>query len=125
MISLTSTARAALVSLLQRKNASSDQGLRLNVQKGGCAGLQYAMGVEVKQDGDHLCGDDEARVFIAPEAQEFLEGLTLDYSISLSDSGFKVINPNAERSCGCGTSFEAKGDKEKLEEAEESCDAEA
>jgi len=52
---------------------------------------------------------------------EYLEGMTLDYSISLSDSGFKIINPNAARACGCGTSFEPKkkGNEEHLEEGEE------
>ena len=120
MISITSTAKASLVSLLDRKNAKPSQGLRLSVQKGGCAGLQYSMEVEEKQAGDIEAGDQEARVFIASEALEYLEGMTLDYSISLSDSGFKIINPNASRSCGCGTSFEpkSKGNTEALEQGE-------
>lgn len=125
MITLTQVAQASLTSLLERKSASENEGLRIAVQKGGCAGLQYAMGVEEKQEGDHVCGDEKARVFIAPEAREYLEGMTLDYSISLSDSGFKIMNPNAERACGCGTSFQPKkeGNTESLEQGEE-CESE-
>ena len=108
MITLTQIASASLISLLNRKNATQNQGLRISVQKGGCAGLQYSMAVEEKQEHDITSGSDEARIFIDKGAVEFLEGMTLDYSISLSDSGFKIINPNAARSCGCGTSFEPK-----------------
>lgn len=125
MITLTNVGRASLISLLGRKGAGENVGLRLAVQKGGCAGLQYAMGVEERQKGDVPAGDAEARVFIAPEAVEYLEGMTLDYSISLSDSGFKVINPNASRACGCGTSFEPKKETntDVLEEGE-ACESE-
>jgi len=125
MISLTNVAHASLVSLLNRKNADGNTGLRLDVKKGGCAGLQYAMEVEPKQEGDLLAGDDQARVFVAPEAAQYLQGMTLDYSISLADSGFKIINPNAARSCGCGTSFEPKSDADtsQLEEGD-ACESE-
>ncbi len=122
MIELTQVATASLTSLLKRKGGGTSLGLRLFVQKGGCAGLQYGMKVEDKQEGDLIAGTDEARVFIDPTSLEYLKGMTLDYSISLSDSGFKIINPNAARSCGCGTSFEpAKADTniDQLEEGED------
>ena len=125
MINLTNVAHASLISLLKRKSATSNEGLRLSVQKGGCAGLQYSMNVEAKQEQDLTAGDAEARVYIAQEAKEYLEGMTLDYSISLADSGFKIINPNAARSCGCGTSFEPKkqGNQDSLEQGE-ACESE-
>ena len=125
MITLTNIAKASLASLLQRKEAGPNTGLRISVQKGGCAGLQYSMGVEGRQESDIISGDADARVFVAAEAVEYLEGMTLDYSISLSDSGFKIINPNAARACGCGTSFEPKkkGNEDQLEQGEE-CESE-
>ncbi len=125
MINLTNIAKASLTSLLERKNADNSTGLRLAVKKGGCAGLQYEMGVQPKVEGDIVAGDEQARVFVAQDATEYLEGMTLDYSISLSDSGFKIINPNAARACGCGTSFEAKKETntENLEEGE-ACESE-
>ncbi len=125
MINLTNIAKASLASLLERKNADTSTGLRLAVKKGGCAGLQYSMEVESKAAGDLIAGDDQARVFVAQDAAEYLEGMTLDYSISLADSGFKIINPNAARSCGCGTSFEPKkeADTDNLEDGE-ACESE-
>ncbi len=125
MINLTNIAKASLASLLERKNADTSTGLRLAVKKGGCAGLQYSMEVESKVAGDLIAGDDQARVFVAQDAAEYLEGMTLDYSISLADSGFKIINPNAARSCGCGTSFEPKkeADTDNLEDGE-ACESE-
>ncbi len=66
------------------------------------------MEVEERQEGDLTAGDDNARVYICPSAKDYLAEMTLDYSISLADSGFKIVNPNAARSCGCGTSFEPK-----------------
>jgi len=125
MITLTNVAKASLISLLERKEATKSSGLRLMVKKGGCAGLQYEMKVESKVDGDIVAGDSEARVFIAADAVEYLQNMTLDYSISLSDSGFKIINPNAARACGCGTSFEPQkeSDTENLEEGE-ACESE-
>lgn len=125
MITLTNIAKASLASLLQRKNADSNTGLRISVQKGGCAGLQYSMGVAEKEEGDIVFGDAEARIFVEVKAVEFLEGMTLDYSISLSDSGFKIINPNAARACGCGTSFEPKkkGNETELDQGE-ACESE-
>jgi len=84
MITLTNIAKASLASLLERKDASLDTGLRIAVKKGGCAGLQYEMNVTSKQTDDISAGDEKARVFIAKDAVQFLEGMTLDYSISLS-----------------------------------------
>ena len=106
MISLTSSAAQELSRMLQ-KNPSPTAGLRLAVERGGCAGLQYAMKISEPQTGDaavdHPSG---ARLYVSADSIDFLRGSEIDYSDSLSDSGFKIANPNAARSCGCGTSFE-------------------
>jgi len=111
MITLTSTAVQELKSLLVRKFAAPDEGLRLGIEKGGCAGMQYIMKVDAAQSGDTSLNIDGAVVHIAEDSIPYLEGCEVDYSFSLSDSGFKINNPNASRSCGCGTSFEAVGEE--------------
>ena len=108
MITLTENAVLELKALLQRKGASDTAGLRLGVQRGGCAGLQYTMQVAERCEEDRTIEQDDVRVFLAPDSLDYLRGCHIDYSHDLSDSGFKIVNPTAARSCGCGTSFEAK-----------------
>ena len=106
MITLTPKAAIALKSLLKSKDASPTAGLRLAIERGGCAGLAYTMRVSEAQEGDTTVEADGTQVFISADSLEHLSGSTLDYSDALSDAGFKITNPNAARSCGCGTSFE-------------------
>jgi len=108
MITLTEPAIQELKALLARKEADPEAGLRLGVQRGGCAGLEYTMQVAERQEDDEVVEQSGVRVFLAPDSLEFLRGCHVDFSHDLSDSGFKIVNPNAARSCGCGTSFEPK-----------------
>lgn len=108
MITLTDSAAQELKALLAKKGASATSGLRLGVQRGGCAGLQYTMQVGEPETDDILVEQGGLRVFITPDSGDYLRGCHIDYSHELSDSGFKIVNPNAARSCGCGTSFEAR-----------------
>ncbi len=102
MIQVTENAANALKDLLKEEG----QALRLVIQKGGCAGHQYGMKVDVPQADDEIVETSGGRVVVDPESLTFLQGSVVDYSESLTDSGFKITNPNAARSCGCGTSFE-------------------
>lgn len=111
IITLTQSAVKELTNLLTKNAAPEGHGLRLSVQKGGCAGMQYVMEIGPAQEGDQSIQKDAALVHVDPESFEYLEGCHLIYEYSLSDSGFRVQNPNASRSCGCGTSFEAKGEE--------------
>ena len=106
MIYLTSSAVEHLKSLIADKNAGADTGLRLRVEKGGCAGMQYVMGLDESKMGDEVQTQDGVSIIIDQESLGYLRGCQIDYVDSLSDSGFKLSNPNAARSCGCGTSFE-------------------
>ena len=115
MITLTPKATIALKGLLEQKKASSTAGLRLAIERGGCAGLAYTMRVSEPEEGDTVVESDETRVLIAADSLEHLSGSTLDYSDELSDAGFKITNPNAARSCGCGTSFEPAEEGKKPE----------
>ena len=83
-------------------------GLRLGVLGGGCSGLSYQFKFDVKpRPTDQVLNFDDVKVFIDPKSLVFLEGMTLDWKDSLIQSGFVFENPNAKKSCGCGTSFSA------------------
>jgi iron-sulfur cluster assembly protein len=83
-------------------------GLRLGVQGGGCSGLSYLIKFETQsRANDQVFEFDDVKIFVDPKSLLYLEGLTLDYTESLMQSGFSFQNPNAKKSCGCGTSFTA------------------
>ena len=106
MIQITEQAAKHLRELATEQGAP---GLRLAVEKGGCAGLQYAMSLGGPQAGDEITERDGAVVAVDPESRSHLDGCTIDYTDGLTGTGFRVINPQASRSCGCGTSFEPAG----------------
>lgn len=110
MISLTPRAVEELGKLLASKSNSQQAGLRLAVRRGGCAGWQYEMKVAEPEPGDLIVEKGAARVIVAADSTGKLEGCEIDFSDDLTDAGFKVHNPNAARSCGCGTSFETADD---------------
>lgn len=111
MIHITEAAAEQLRTLLEEREADDGCGLRLAVEKGGCAGLQYAMTLEPAQEDDVVVVAGDARVFIEAGSREYLSGLTLDFSDDLAGAGFRIRNPNAARSCGCGTSFQPAADQ--------------
>jgi iron-sulfur cluster assembly protein len=105
-ILITEKARAELGALLESKAVSATAGLRLGVSKGGCAGWQYEMKVAEPEAGDEIVELGTARVIVAADSLDKLRGCEVDFSDDLTDAGFKIHNPKARRSCGCGTSFE-------------------
>lgn len=111
MISVTAAAARHLQGILDERGASSSEvGLRLLVEKGGCAGLQYTMKIEPAQSTDEVTTHHGLLFMVDAASRAMLDGCELDYVDSLADSGFRVNNPRAVRSCGCGTSFEAASD---------------
>ncbi|HEX4639750.1 MAG TPA: iron-sulfur cluster assembly accessory protein [Chthoniobacterales bacterium] len=107
MITVTDNAVRQLRSLLDARPASEGKGLRVGIAKGGCSGLQYEMSLGDRQPGDEIVGRDGVEFFVDKESAEYLRGATLDYRDGLTGAGFHIENPNAARTCGCGTSFEA------------------
>jgi iron-sulfur cluster assembly accessory protein len=106
MIAVTQNAVKHLRELLESRSAEAHAGLRLAVQRGGCAGMEYAMKVDAPATNDHVFDNDGVKIIVDSESLPYLDGCRLDYVDGLNDAGFKVENPNASRSCGCGTSFE-------------------
>ncbi len=107
MITATPEAVHQLRVLLAEPQVGDDWGLRLGVEKGGCAGWQYIMKVDAPAPGDTVIEQDGIRLLVDAPSAVLLDGVQLDYVDSLNDAGFRVVNPRAVRSCGCGTSFEA------------------
>lgn len=80
--------------------------LRVAVNGGGCSGFQYAFDIERERAADDLAIEREgAIVLIDPVSQGFLQGSSIDFVDDLIGQSFKITNPNATSSCGCGTSF--------------------
>ncbi len=105
MIQLTDSAVQQLQTIVQDQEDPA-KGLRIFIERGGCAGLSYGMGLDVAHEGDEVVERDGVKVIVDGESIGFLKGSTIDYSDDLAGAGFRIINPNAVRSCGCGTSFE-------------------
>lgn len=83
-------------------------GLRLGVLGGGCSGLSYQFKFDPKpRPTDKVLQFEDVQIFIDPKSLIYLDGMTLDWKDSLIHSGFVFENPNAKKSCGCGTSFSA------------------
>jgi iron-sulfur cluster assembly protein len=105
MIQVTESAVQQLRSLLAAQGAEAGKGLRVQVVKGGCSGMQYEMSLDRRQEGDAVVQRDEMKFFVDPESAGFLRDATLDFADGLTGAGFRIVNPNAARTCGCGTSF--------------------
>jgi iron-sulfur cluster assembly accessory protein len=106
VVSLTPRAVEEVKSLLTlAENAGKH--MRFYVEQGGCSGMQYGMVFDESREGD-LVGDNAGvTVLVDPLSADFLRGTVVDFSDELTGGGFKITNPNAKQSCGCGKSFEA------------------
>jgi iron-sulfur cluster assembly accessory protein len=112
MITLTELAASQLRSLLEQKDLR-DHGLRIFVQGGGCAGLQYGMAYEnAAREGDMVVETQGIRLFVDPFSAPYLHGACIDFQDTLMGTGFQVDNPNAIASCACGISFRTEGSRE-------------
>jgi len=109
MIHITEHAAEKIRELLAKEGVPADTGgLRLGVQGGGCSGLSYAMRLETqRRERDNVIEENGARVFVDPKSFLYLNNTTLDYKETLMHQGFVFENPQATRSCGCGSSFTA------------------
>jgi iron-sulfur cluster assembly protein/iron-sulfur cluster insertion protein len=80
---------------------------RVFVEQGGCSGMQYGMVFDEKRDGDLSAEQHCVEVLVDPISANYLRGTVVDFSDELVGGGFKISNPNAKESCGCGKSFNA------------------
>ena len=108
-IAVTEKAIAKIRSAMAKEGISPEQGgLRLGVQGGGCSGLSYNIRFDTQpRERDRIFQFGDVRVFVDPKSFIYLHGMTLDYQETLMQQGFVFVNPQATKSCGCGTSFSA------------------
>jgi len=106
-IQVTEKAVTAIRRAMAKENISpTEGGLRLGVQGGGCSGLSYVIRFESKSaERDRIFEYGDVRVFVDPKSFIYLNGMVLDFEETLMRQGFVFNNPNATKSCGCGTSF--------------------
>ncbi len=108
VILITDRAIEKVRSLLHQQKLGPDHGLRVAITQGGCSGMSYAMNFENSRRSDDTVVEVQGiKVFIDEASLRFVRGITLDYVEGLHSSGFKFVNPNASRTCGCGSSFSA------------------
>jgi iron-sulfur cluster assembly accessory protein len=106
VITLTSSAAVEVKTILaQPENAGKM--LRLYVEQGGCSGMQYSMTFDERRPDDLFAEMHGVSVLVDPFSAKYLRGTVVDFSDALTGGGFKISNPNAKQSCGCGKSFEA------------------
>ncbi|MGH9093510.1 MAG: iron-sulfur cluster insertion protein ErpA [Acidimicrobiales bacterium] len=105
-ITLTEGAAAKVVELLAQEEEAQGLALRVAVRPGGCSGYSYEMFFDSEQAEDDVVREfGEVRVLVDAASAELLTGATLEYSDGLQGAGFHIVNPNATRTCGCGSSF--------------------
>jgi iron-sulfur cluster assembly accessory protein len=110
VISLTPAAAGAVKDLLTKRNLEG-HALRVFVSGGGCSGFQYGMALEGNaRDTDMTYEYEGVKVVVDEISIDYLRGATIDYVDDVMGSGFKIENPNAVSSCGCGSSFRTKND---------------
>ena len=97
---------AGKIKALQAKDSIEGHGLRVAVSPGGCSGFVYQMNFEKQPEKTDVVFEDKGvKLFIDPDSLNMLRDAEIDYVDSLNESGFKINNPNAKQSCGCGKSF--------------------
>lgn len=103
-VSVTARAVSKVAAILSKEPAGAM--LRVSVEGGGCSGFQYKFDVERERAEDDLVlGSEQATILIDPVSVGFLAGSEIDFVDDLIGAAFKINNPNAKSSCGCGTSF--------------------
>ena len=106
LVVLTPVAAAKVKQLMAEEPDADALVLRLAIQGGGCSGFQYGLGFDSgSAEGDLELEYEGVRVVVDPFSAPYLRGATIDFLNTIEESGFKIDNPNAAASCGCGHSF--------------------
>lgn len=106
MISVTEDARKQIINLMSEKSLDDSYFLRVGAKGGGCSGLQYLMDFDnINKEGDEIFEDNGIKIVCDMKSLLYIFGTELDFSGGLNGKGFTWNNPNADRVCGCGSSF--------------------
>jgi iron-sulfur cluster assembly protein len=107
-ITLSEKALSEVRKIMEANKIPETYGLRVGVKGGGCSGLSYSLGFDGEvRENDKLIVKDGVRIFVDPKSLFYLSGTQLDFTDGLNGRGFVFNNPNAAKTCGCGSSFGA------------------
>ena len=106
VVSITQSAADHVREMLQQPE-NAGKALRVYVEDGGCSGMQYGLVFDQKRDDDLISDCFGLEVLVDRFSADYLNGAVVDYVDSLNNGGFKISNPKASHTCGCGRSFEA------------------
>ncbi len=107
LVTITDKALEKARSLLEARQLTETGALRVFVAGGGCSGYQYGMAIARSAEEDDLVIQEQGvRILVDPESARYLQGAEFDYVDDLMKSGFSIFNPNAVKSCACGSSFQ-------------------
>ncbi len=110
-IEITARAAEKIKELMAAEPAGEAEVLRVAIRGGGCGGFEYALGFDHGAvEGDSVAELHGVTVVVDPASAPYLSGASVDFVESLQESGFKIENPNASSSCGCGHSFQVAED---------------
>jgi iron-sulfur cluster assembly accessory protein len=105
-VSLTESAARHIAEIIGEPNPEN-KGLRIYVETGGCSGMSYAMEISPRKPDDEEFTAHGMKLFVESRGLVYLAGSVIDYKDGLTGAGFRITNPNAKHTCGCGKSFEA------------------
>lgn len=109
LLTITPTAATKIRELMSEEPDGGTMVLRVAIQGGGCSGFQYGLGFDTQAaEGDFELEVEGVTVVVDPFSIPYLQGATIDFLTGLQESGFKIDNPNAASSCGCGHSFQVE-----------------
>lgn len=113
MVTLTEKAALKVREIIEaRDDEEKDQlALRLYVTGGGCSGLSYGLALDLPGEDDTVIDSGGVKVLVDPESARFVAGSEIDFKEALMGGGFSISNPNAIRTCGCGSSFRTADDE--------------
>jgi len=104
-VKLTERAAKQVRKIKKDENLDDELYLRVAVEGGGCSGLSYKLGFDIRTDEDEVVDTQGLEVIVKPDHMMYLDGVVIDYPDGLDARGFTFDNPNASEACGCGSSF--------------------
>ena len=106
MVTLSPAASTEVKRLIE-KEQKPNVGLRISVKGGGCSGMSYVLALDeaTPKENDQVFRQDDVTILVDEKSHPHLNGITIDYKQEGLSGGFAFSNPNAQKSCGCGTSF--------------------
>jgi iron-sulfur cluster assembly protein len=107
MINMTERAAAQVRRMMAESRLDErSTGIRVGVKPAGCSGMAYTLDFETQaRDGDQVLEQHGIKIYLDPASAPYLEGTSVDWKGGLLESGFRFVNPQAARTCGCGESF--------------------